>query len=534
VARVGGDLHVLCEMSGSNGTRPFPLVADGSPATGATGTLRLLQSKYGGRERNFQLVTPREGGGPGSLTGETTGDDPAEGRWQGPSIVDPGIAYHAASVIEGPFGPEPGNLELVAITADGHVRHFLARGRGSRRHDRPGFRSLDRGAAFRPYTGGQADRLGETIESPRSPAMAPTTPSPVLTELGWDKNWAAALALVSEPGVEPGRVSRIDRGAITVLTAAGPRRAASVRELGVAVGDWVAISAGPEPDRCRLIARLPRRFVFSRTAEGTGAQEQVVAANIDAVLVVDAIDGRLSLRHLERYLALAWQSGATPIVVITKADLASPAQVHERVVVVQRAAPGVAVHVVSSERGQGVDALARYLAVAQTAAVLGLSGAGKSTLVNHLAGADVLATGEVRQDGQGRHTTTHRQLVPLPTGGLIIDTPGMRALSIQSASDGIELAFADIDALSTRCHFRNCSHTNEHDCAIRTAVADGSVNIDRVTSWLHFLEQVPPVNRDVARVRLQDRKDRRTTAKADRRAVHNSKPRPPKTGPPTL
>src|SRR3954468_10435844 len=364
--------------------------------------------------------------------------------------------------------------------------------------------------------------------------MPPTTPSRVLTELGWDNNWAAALALVSEPGIEPGRVSRIDRGAMTVLTAVGPLRAASVRELGVAVGDWVAISAGPQRDWCRLVARLPRRFVFRRTAEGAGPQEQVVAANIDAVLVVDAIDGRLSLRHLERYLTLAWQSGATPVVVITKADLASPAKVHERVVVVQRVAPGVAVHVVSTERGQGLDDLARYLAAGQTAALLGLSGAGKSTLVNHLAEADVLATGEVRRDGQGRHTTTHRQLVLLPAGGLIIDTPGMRALSIERAGDGIELAFADIEALSTRCHFPNCSHTTEHDCAVTAAVADGSVNIDRVTNWLHLLQQVPPVNRDAVRVRLQDRKRRRATAKADRRAVHNSEPRLPKAGPPTL
>src|SRR3954469_1320902 len=364
--------------------------------------------------------------------------------------------------------------------------------------------------------------------------MPPTATSPVLTQLGWDDNWAAALALVSEPGIEPGRVSRIDRGAMTVLSAAGPLRAVSVRELVVAVGDWVAISVGLEAGGCRLVARLPRRFVFRRTAEGAGAKEQVVAANIDAVLVVTAIDGRLSVRHLERYLALAWQSGATPVVVITKADLASPAEVHERVVVVQRAAPGVAVHVVSTERGQGLDDLARYLAVGQTATLLGLSGAGKSTLVNHLAEADVLATGEVRRDGQGRHTTTHRQLVLLPTGGLIIDTPGMRALSIESAGDGIELAFADIEALSTQCHFPNCSHTSEHDCAVRAAVADGSVDIDRVTSWLHFLEQVPPVNPDAARVRLQDRNLRRATAKADRRAVRNSKPRPPKAAPPTL
>ncbi len=361
--------------------------------------------------------------------------------------------------------------------------------------------------------------------------MPPSAEPPALAELGWDDDWAAALAQIpelgSEPGIEPGRVSRIDRGAMTILTASGPRRAASVRELDLAVGDWVALGTGAESDDgWRVVARLPRRFVFRRTAEGAGAEGQVVAANIDAVLVVDAIDGRLSLRHLERYLALAWQSGATPVVVVTKADLTSSALVDERVAAVKGVAPGVAVHVVSTETGEGVEALARHLAAGRTAALLGLSGAGKSTLVNHLAEANILATGEVRRDGQGRHTTTHRQLVLLPTGGLIIDTPGMRALSIEGAGEGVELAFADIEELSSRCHFPNCSHTNEQDCAVNAAVADGALAIDRLEAWLRLREQTPAVNRDAARVRVQDRKRRRATAKADRRARRNAKPAP--------
>ena len=357
--------------------------------------------------------------------------------------------------------------------------------------------------------------------------MPPTSLMVALTRLGWDDDWATAIRLIAEPAIEPGRVSRIDRGAMTILTAAGPLRAASVRGLRAAVGDWVAVIPGPEPQACHVIAVLPRRLVFCRKADGAAASEQVVAANIDAVLVVDAIEGRLSLRHLERYLALAWQSGATPVVVITKSDLASPTDVHERVVAVERVAPGVAVHSVSSESGQGVDDLARYLSPGHTAALLGLSGAGKSTLVNHLAAAGVLATGAVRRDGQGRHTTTHRQLVPLPSGGVVIDTPGMRALSIEGASGGIELAFADIDDLSVGCHFPNCSHTNEHDCAVQAAVADGSLKADRVTSWLCLRQQQPPVNRDAARERVQDRKRRKTTAKADRRALRNSEPDSP-------
>ena len=195
----------------------------------------------------------------------------------------------------------------------------------------------------------------------------------------------------------------------------------------VAVGDWVAIGAGPTGDR--IAGVLPRRHVFSRAADAKGRAAQVVAANLDTILVCDALDGRLSLRHLQRYLAMARESGATPVVLVTKSDAVSSEAVAEAVDAINAVADGARVVVVSSATGEGMDALAPYLVSGHTLALLGLSGVGKSTLVNLLAGADVLTTGAVRSDGSGRHTTTHRQLVPLPGGAMLIDTPGMRSLS---------------------------------------------------------------------------------------------------------
>ena len=254
---------------------------------------------------------------------------------------------------------------------------------------------------------------------------------PGLAALGWDEGWASALAELSDSALLPARVSRVDRGVCTVMTGRAEVRVAAERGIEVVVGDWVALHPGPAiGDRPRIVAVLPRRCVFRRAAGARGKAPQMVVANVDTLLLCDALDGPLNLRHLERYLALARQSGATPVILITKSDAASAAVVAKAVESVKSVADGVSVVVVSSTTGQGIGDLAPYLAPGRTVALLGMSGAGKSTLVNLLAGADILATGAVRRDGQGRHTTTHRQLVPLPGGGLLIDTPGMRALSV--------------------------------------------------------------------------------------------------------
>ena len=341
-----------------------------------------------------------------------------------------------------------------------------------------------------------------------------------MAALGWDEGWASALAELSDPTLLPARVSRVDRGVCSVMTGTAMVRVVAERGVEVAVGDWVALGPGPATgDRPRIAAILPRRCVFRRAADARGHAQQVVAANIDTLLLCDALDGSLSLRHLERYLALAWQSGATPVVLITKSDTVSAAVVAERIEAVKSVADGVSVVVVSSTTAQGMEGLAPSLVAGQTVALLGLSGAGKSTLVNLLAGADILATGAVRRDGKGRHTTTHRELVLLPGGGLLIDTPGMRALSVAGAGEGVEQAFQDVEALARGCEYVNCAHAGERGCALAAAVSDGRLARGRLDAWLRLRAEPRSSDYAAARRVVEDRKRRKATKIADRRAA---------------
>ena len=351
--------------------------------------------------------------------------------------------------------------------------------------------------------------------------MATTSAAPGLVALGWDEGWASALAELHDPTLLPARVSRVDRGVCSVMTGVAVVRVAAERGVEIAVGDWVAVGPGPAPDdRPRIVAVLPRRCVFRRAAGTKGAAPQIVAANIDTVLLCDALDGHLSLRHLERYLALAWQSGATPVVLITKSDAASTAAVAEAVESVKSVADGVSVVVVSSTTADGIGDLAPYLVPGRTVALLGLSGAGKSTLVNLLAGADLLATGAVRSDGRGRHTTTHRELVLLPGGGLMIDTPGMRALSVVGAGEGVEQAFTDLEVLARDCEYANCGHAaGEQGCALAAAVSEGRLARGRLEAWLRLRAEPRSSDYESARRVVDDRKRRKATKTADRRAA---------------
>ena len=343
-------------------------------------------------------------------------------------------------------------------------------------------------------------------------------PVPLLTDLGWDEGWAAALAETADPTLAPGRVSRVDRGVSTVLTAIGAVRVASGRGVDIAVGDWVTVGPGAAADDPpRVAGVLPRRCVFRRATPGADGGTQVVAANIDTVLVVDALDGNLSLRHLERYLALAWESGATPVVVVTKADLDTAEAVADAVAAVESVALEVAVHVVSAATGVGLHLLSPYLGHGRTVALLGLSGAGKSTLVNLLAGAEVLATGAVRSDGKGRHTTTHRELVLLPSGGLLVDTPGMRALSVGGAGQGIRQAFAEVEALAETCARSDCTHHAQPGCAVAAAVAAGRLAPGRMESWLRLRGEPDPTDHQAARDSLDARRRAKALAKTARR-----------------
>lgn len=345
---------------------------------------------------------------------------------------------------------------------------------------------------------------------------------PHLTALGWDEGWTAVLAERCDPTVAPGRVSRIDRGMCTVMTATAEVRARLERGVEVAVGDWVGLDREPTSDgRARIVAVLPRRSAFRREASERGSASQIVGANIDTVFLCDALDGSLSLRHLERFLALVWQSGAAPVVLITKSDVSPSAVVARAVEAVEAIAEGVSVIVVSSTTGEGLVEVAPYLAPGRTVALLGLSGAGKSTLANHLAGAETLATGTVRRDGSGRHTTTHRELLLLPGGGLLIDTPGMRALSVVSASDGVEHAFQDIEALARLCSYPRCSHAGEEGCALAGALADGRLERGRLEGWLRLKSELAPSAPEQARRDVADRKRRKAAKVADRRAAKN-------------
>ena len=247
-----------------------------------------------------------------------------------------------------------------------------------------------------------------------------------------------------------------------------------------AVGDYV-IAAWPEDDSNAVITGLfPRKSCFLRKAAGTGRQEQVVAANIDTVFICMSLNSNFNIRRLERYLSAAYDSGADPVVVLTKSDLCSDAE--DRAAAVRNAAPGVDVLAISSLDGD-YEAVMQYIRPGRTVAFIGSSGVGKSTLTNRLTGTDKIATREIGNDDKGRHTTTHRELIVLPNGAFVIDTPGMRELGMWDSGDGIDTAFADIEELSRACKYADCTHTSEPGCAVLRAIEDGALDAVRLASY---------------------------------------------------
>ncbi|MFI0976706.1 ribosome small subunit-dependent GTPase A [Streptomyces sp. NPDC021093] len=321
-----------------------------------------------------------------------------------------------------------------------------------------------------------------------------STPQHTLAAYGWDDGYAADFAPYAEQGLLPGRVVRVDRGQADVFTTDGLIRADTALVTPhdplrvICTGDWAAVEPAGDPQLIRAL--LPRRTAFVRSTSSKRSEGQILAANVDHAIIAVSLAVELDLGRIERYLALAWESGAQPLVVLTKADLVpDPTGLSYLVEDVETTAPGVQVLAVSSETGQGLDVLAALVADG-TSVLLGASGAGKSTLANTLLGADVMEVQAARDvDGKGRHTTTTRNLLVLPGGGVLIDTPGLRGVGLWDSEAGVGQVFSEIAELAEQCRFHDCGHGAEPGCAVLAAIEDGSLPERRLESWRKLMRE---------------------------------------------
>jgi ribosome biogenesis GTPase len=335
--------------------------------------------------------------------------------------------------------------------------------------------------------------------------------SSTLASLGWDEFFAAEFAPLQHTHV-PARIARIDRGVADLRTEHSDLRTEiAADQADLAVGDWVAV------DESGITTVLRRRTAIVRAAASGESRPQTLVANVDVVLLAVAAFPRPRLGHVERLVALAWDSGATPCVVVTKADLAvDPRQLVSELA---RAAPGCDVRIVSAHTGEGVEALREYDRPGRTLCLIGKSGAGKSTLANALLGTAQMAVSEVRRDGKGRHTTAHRELVDLPRGGVLIDTPGLRSVGVWLEADGRAQTFPEIEELAGECRFRDCSHESEPGCAVLAAVESGVIDRRRLDSWRKLGREAEWIaaRHDARLQRMRSREWRRITVEARNR-----------------
>lgn len=321
-----------------------------------------------------------------------------------------------------------------------------------------------------------------------------------LVEFGWSDQFA--LLLFEGDSYEPARVVAEHRSGYRVRTATAERSArisGRLRHLAdrqaefPVVGDWVVLQSPVDDGDATIHRVLPRKSSFSRKEAGVRTEQQVIAANVDTVWIVSSLDQDFSLRRIERYLTLAWESRANPVIVLTKSDLCDDVEQCRRDV--ESISIGTHVHVTSSLKGEGIKQLHAYLRHHATVALLGSSGVGKSSLINSLAKSELQQTRAVRSDGKGRHTTIHRQLIQLPGGGLIIDTPGMRELQLWDGQDGLADTFAEIDKLATACRFSDCRHAGEPGCAVRDAIELGELTEDRLQSFQKLQRELAHLER---------------------------------------
>ena len=347
-----------------------------------------------------------------------------------------------------------------------------------------------------------------------------------MEEWGWDAAWQSMVP--DAPDAFPGRVIFESRQMYRVvadpgenwgvLTGALCNKMGSKRDYP-AVGDWLLLRSESHSDHWLIDRVLPRRSAFSRHSAGVVTEEQVIAANCDTVFAVFSLDGgrNFNLRGLERVLTCTWDSGAAPVVVLNKSDLSD--DVDREIRRARSIAPEVPVHAVSCLTGSGFDALHPHLGPGRTIALIGRSGVGKSSIINHLSGEQLMKTGVLReQDHRGRHTTTHRELVQLSGGALLIDTPGLRELQLWGEETSLQGAFSDIEALAEECRFRDCSHAGEPDCAVQRSLADGGLNQERFEAFLELQKELRHLKRkqDV-RLRLDEKRRWKTLTKRHRR-----------------
>ena len=350
-----------------------------------------------------------------------------------------------------------------------------------------------------------------------------------LTTFGWSEFFQTNFKSYEGHGFSCGRVALEHKNLFRVHTQHGEvfaeisgklrHEAASRRDLP-AVGDWVVIRARPEGGRVMIHAVLPRRTSFARKIAGSRTEEQIVGANVDTVFLLTSLNQDFSLRRIERYLMIAWESGANPIIVLSKSDLCD--RVAESIEEMQTVARGVPIHAISVVTGSGLQDIAQYFKRGQTVALIGSSGVGKSTLINHLAGDDRLKVQTVREsDDRGRHTTTHRELVLLPAGGLVLDTPGMRELQLFDGDQSLELVFDDIEALAARCFFGDCRHQAEPRCVVREALLAGTIDAGRYQSYEKLQKELKYVARK--RDKLSEILERKKWKKLSRLATERAR-----------
>jgi len=354
-----------------------------------------------------------------------------------------------------------------------------------------------------------------------------------LEALGWNQDLDRAFqAWADEPDVRPGRVliefNYIYRvwcggGEIDAVRSGRLTHRATSRGDLPAVGDWVVVRKLADENRGAIIAVLPRRSWFSRRMAGHVTDEQVVAANVDVVFIVMALDDDFSPRRLERYLLLARESGASPVILLTKPDVC--VDVPARVAEIAALAGDVPVHVVSPKFDQGLDRVAEHVPAGKTGALLGSSGVGKSTIINRLVGREVQKTRHIREsDSKGRHTTTHRQLVFLPNGGFLIDTPGMRELQLWDVGEAVKETFDDIEALALECRFSDCRHRDEPRCAVKTAVEEGRLSASRLESYVKLQDELEHLARQQdQRAQIEQKRRGKIGAKALRQHLKSKR-----------